>query len=164
MAAFLSPERSVAGDPVGRRACRFAPVSLLVLCCLLGCRLVDQTTFGGKPQKPPPDILTQALQPGPPVPLVTIVFNGGEVAYAEQLRLAVQMAEARKPEVQYDVVTAVPARGSPADQARAAKQGESDAIEVADEMNTLGVDPTRIHMSARTDPRISNRELRIYVR
>jgi hypothetical protein len=129
----------------------------------MGCRVVDQTTFGGKPQKPPPDMLTQALQPGPAVPLVTIVFNGGEVAYADQLRLAVQMAEARKPDVQYELVTAVPATGTPADQVRVAKQGESDAVDVAQAMNDLGVDPPRIHMAARTDPRINTRELRIYV-
>ena len=161
MAPALNPERN--GIWIVKR--RFAPASpwLLVLCCLVGCRLADQTTFGGKPQRPPPDMLTQALQPGPAIPLVTIVFNGGEVAYAEQLRLAVQMAEARKPDVQYDLVTAVPATGTPADQVRVAKQGESDAVDVAQAMNDLGVDPPRIHMAARTDPRINARELRIYV-
>lgn len=129
-----------------------------------GCRLVDQTTFGAKPQKPPPDYLTQALQPGPALPLVTIVFNGGEVAYQDELRLAVQMAEGRKPGVQYDLVTVVPDKGAPADQVAAAKTGESDAIDVATQMSELGVDPTHIHMAARTDPNVNARELRIYVR
>lgn len=186
MAPCLDPERNDAGDSaecrsrpgsgMARASCwttrrthaagmrHLAPVSLLVLSCLMGCRLVDQTTFGGKPQKPPPDMLTQALQPGPAVPLVTIVFNGGEVAYTDQLRLAVQMAEARKPDVQYDVVTVVPASGTPADQVAAARAGESDAVDVATEMNELGVDPPRIHMAARTDPNVNARELRIYVR
>ena len=136
----------------------------MVLCCIAGCKLVDQTTFGGGPETPPPDALTRALQPGPPVPLVQIVFNGGQVAYARQLRLAVLMAEGRRPGIQYDLVTVVPARGSPADQVAAARQGESDAIAVADEMNALGVDPPRIHMAARTDPGVNTRELRIYVR
>lgn len=159
-------ERNVGGHRVESGASalrRFAPLVLLALGGLMGCRLVDQTTFGGKPQKPPPDMLTQALRPGPALPLVTIVFNGGEVAYVDQLHMAVQMAEARKPEVQYELVTVVPARGTPSDQVKAAKEGESDAIDVAQEMSELGVDPTRIHMAARTDPRITARELRIYV-
>lgn len=181
MAPRLEGERNDGADPAKRRSrpqgdaadvarrigasemLRFAPAALLALCSLVGCRLVDQTTFGGKPQKPPPDMLTQALRPGPALPLVTIVFNGGEVAYVDQLRLAVQMAEARKPDVQYDLVTAVPASGSPSDQVSLAKQGESDAIDVAQAMNDLGVDPPRIHMAARTDPKITARELRIYV-
>lgn len=164
MAQFLPRERDGAPERPARRWMRLLmPAPWLVLLCLTGCKLVDQTTFGGKPQKPPPDMLTQALQPGPPVPLVTIVFNGGEVAYADQLRLAVQMAEARKPDMQYDLVTAVPARGSPADQVQVAKQGQSDAVDVASEMSGLGVDPTRIHLSARTDPQITTRELRIYI-
>lgn len=154
-----TPRRAAA-----RRTRRFACGSIVLIALgLLGCKLVDQTTFGAKPEKPPPDMLTQALQPGPPIPLVTIVFNGGQVAYAEQLRLAVLMAEARKPNIQYDLVTVVPGRGNPADQVAAAKAGESDAIAVADTMNGLGVDPPRIHMSARTDPNVTARELRIYV-
>ena len=139
-------------------------VLLLAVTALVGCRLVDQTTFGAKRQKPPPDYLTQALQPGPALPLVTIVFNGGEAAYQDQLHLAVQMAEARKPDVQYDLVTVVPAKGTPAEQVATAKAGESDAVDVATEMNGLGVDPPRIHMAARTDPNVSARQLRIYVR
>jgi len=143
---------------------RFAILALLAgLACLGGCNLVDQTTFGGKPQKPPPDLLTQALRPGSTLPLVTIVFNGGEVAYAQQLRTAVQMAEVRKPDAQYDLVTVVSAKGDPSDQVKAARAGESDAIAVADEMGELGVDPARMHMAARTDPNVGARELRIYV-
>ena len=65
--------------------------------------------------------------------------------------------------MQYELVTAVPATGTPADQVRVAKQGASDAVDVAQAMNDIGVDPPRIHMAARTDPRINTRELRIYV-
>ena len=144
---------------------KLAGIAMLLLAVgATGCRLVDQTTFGAKRQKPPPDYLTQALQPGPALPLVTIVFNGGEVAYQDELRLAVQMAEARKPGVQYDLVTVVPAKGTPADQVATAKQGESDAVDVATRMSDLGVDPTHIHMAARTDPNVNTRELRVYVR
>src|SRR5207248_1539322 len=104
--------------------------AVVVLCCVAGCKLVDQTTFGGRPETPPPDALTRALQPGPPVPLVRIVFNGGQVAYAQQLRLAVLMAEGRRPGIQYDLVTVVPARGNPADQVAAARQGENDGYQI----------------------------------
>lgn len=164
MAPCLGSVRNDAAECRAAALRRVGPALLLVLCSLMGCRLVDQTTFGGKPQKPPPDMLTRALQPGPPIPLVTIVFNGGEVAYVDQLRLAVQMAEARKPGAQYDLVTTVPGSAVPADQVRIARQGESDAITVAQAMNDLGVDPPRIHMAARTDPKVTARELRIYVR
>jgi hypothetical protein len=150
-------------DPAELR--KLAGIALLLLAIgASGCRLVDQTTFGGKRQKPLPDYLTQALQPGPALPLVTIVFNGGEAAYRDQLQMAVQMAEARKPGLQYDLVTVVPAKGTPADQVATAKQGESDAVDVATQMADLGVDPTHIHMLARADPHVDARELRIYVR
>lgn len=142
---------------------RLPALVLLALMGLAACRVVDQTTFGAKPQKPLPDMLTRALAPGPPVPLVTIVFNGGQVAYADQLRLAVLMAEGRHPGLQYDLVTVVPARGTPSAQEAAAKAGNSDAIDVADEMDSLGVDPAHIHFSARTDADVDARELRIYV-
>lgn len=147
-----------------RRAGLLQLARAAILLAVAGCKLVDQTTFGGTPEKPPPDMLTRALQPGPPIPLVDIVFNGGQVAYAEQLRLAILMAEGRRPGIQYDLVTVVPARGSPADQVAAARQGDADAIAVAGEMNALGVDPPRIHMAARSDPDAKFRELRIYVR
>jgi len=159
-AAATAPRRRALDGRAMRRA---APLLLAAL-ALAGCKIVDQTTFGAKPQTPPPDLLTRALQPGPAVPLVTIIFNGGQIAYAQQLRLAVLMAEGRKPDAQYDLVTVVPARGTPAEQVAAAKAGQSDAITVADEMNGLGVDPRNIHFSARTDPDVRFRELRIYVR
>lgn len=157
-AAMMRPDSRNRG-PAWAQA--LAPALLL---CVAGCKIVDQTTFGSTPEKPQADMLTRALQPGPPIPLVDIVFNGGQVAYNDQLRLAVLMAEGRRPGIQYDLVTVVPARGSPADQVAAARDGESDAIAVAGRMNALGVDPPRIHMSARTDPGASSRELRIYVR
>ena len=138
-------------------------LALAVVLGLGGCKVIDQTTFGAKPQKPPPDMLARALAPGPPVPLVTIVFNGGQVAYTDQLRLAVLMAEGRHPGLQYDLVTVVPARGTPSEQEAAAQAGNADAIDVADEMDSLGVDPAHIHFSARTDADVNARELRIYV-
>jgi hypothetical protein len=153
--------------PITRRkhgATRRVALALLALFGLAACKIVDQTTFGARPQKPQPDMLTRALMPGPPVPLVTIVFNGGEVAYEDQLRAAVLMAEGRHPGLQYDLVTVVPARGTPSEQEATAKAGSADAVGVADEMDSLGVDPAHIHFSARTDPNVNARELRIYVR
>ena len=129
-----------------------------------GCALVDQTTFGVPATPPAPDQLTDALQSRGAIPLVTIRYDGAAVAYAESLATAIDAAEARKPDVTFDVVTAVPAVGDPAAQVRAIEQGQGDAQQVMDWMADDGVTPDRIHLSARTDPTIRAREVRIYVR
>lgn len=137
--------------------------TFLFLLLLAGCKVVDQTTFGAKPVAPPPDLLTQALRSNSTVPLVVIRFNGGEGAYVDQLRMAVLMAEARRPDAQYDVVTVVPTTGDPAKDAQTATAGQADAAAVGDLMENLGVEPTRIRLSARTEPEAKMRELRVYV-
>ena len=139
-------------------------MSLALGCALAGCGLVDQTTFGARPVPPAPDQLTEALQSRGAIPLVTIRYDGAAFVYAEPLATAIDSAESRKPDVVFDVVTAVPAVGDPTTQVQAIEQGQGDAQQVMDWMADDGVTPDRIHLSARTDPTIRAREVRIYVR
>lgn len=142
-----------------------ARLALILLFWCSGCKLVDQTTFGAKPIPPAPDQLTEALKPDSRVPLVTIRYaDNAAVAQHEALRTAVDLAQARKPDAKYDVVTVVPARLTPDQQIAAAEQTQRDATDVMSQLADLGVDPTRMTLAVRTDPAILERELRIYVR
>lgn len=139
---------------------------LIILLALLpcGCALVDQTTFGARPVAPAPDQLAMALRSNGAIPLVTIRYDGAAFTYDDALATAIEAAEARKPDATFDVVTAVPAKGAPAEQVRTIEQGQSDAAEVMSKMAADGITPDRIHLSARTDPTITAREVRVYVR
>jgi type IV pilus biogenesis protein CpaD/CtpE len=139
-------------------------VFALLLCCG-GCKLVDQTTFGAKPVPPAPDQLSEALKPDSRVPLVIIrSANNTLAAQQDALRTAVDLAQARKPDAKYDVVTVVPARLTPDQQIAAAEQTQRDATDVMDQLSDLGVDPAQMSLEVRSDPAILQRELRIYVR
>jgi len=144
-----------------RRGRRLAALALVL--ALAGCKLVDQTTFGVAAQPPAPDQLTEALRRGSGVPLVVVRYDGAEVAYDQALHDAVDLAEARKPDVAYDVVTVVPAKGTPDQQIAAAEQAQHDATDVMDKMVDIGVRPERVHLATRTDPSITAHEIRIYV-
>jgi type IV pilus biogenesis protein CpaD/CtpE len=140
-------------------------VAFALLLCCTGCKLVDQTTFGAKPIPPAPDQLSEALKPDSRVPLVIILAANREVAAQEQaLRTAVDLAQARKPDAKYDVVTVVPGHLTPDQQIAAAEQTQGDATDVMDQLAELGVDPARMSLQVRADPAILQRELRIYVR
>ncbi len=139
-----------------------APRLLLSLLLLSGCALVDQRTFNpqaGLPAKPPP-------VPGPPpiLPLVTVDFARPNPDYAASLRQAVLDAVARKPTVQFDVVTVVPAIGTTAEQATAATGLTPDAREVARFISREGVDDERIHLLARADAGVATRQVQVFVR
>jgi hypothetical protein len=138
-----------------------ALMPLLLLCD--GCKLVDQTTFGAKPVAPSPDQMTEALKTGSRLPLVIIRFDNGAIDETAGLRTAVNLAEARKPNAEYDVVTIVPARLSPDQQIATAERTQRDATDVMDTLADLGVSPDHISLGVRTDPAASGREIRIYV-
>jgi len=139
--------------------------ALALLLCCSGCKLVDQTTFGARLAPPAPDQLTEALKPDSRVPLVIIRYAATDVVpQVEALRTAVELAQARKPDAKFDVVTVVPARVTPDQQIAAAQQTQRDATDVMEQLSDLGVDPARMSLGVRADPAISERELRIYVR
>ena len=136
-------------------------ITLLCATLLAGCTLVDQRTFdrnAGKPPVVPPP-------PGPVAapPLVTIDFGKPNPDYAGILHQAVQQALARKPTVQFDVVTVVPATGTPAEQVAAATGLTGSARDIARAINADGVDDERIHLAARADAGVGTRQVQVFV-
>ncbi len=142
----------------------FLSALCLLVFALSGCKLIDQTTFGAKPEPPAPDLLAEALKPDSRIPLVDIRFDGSETAYGQELQRALEMAEARRPEAQYDVVAVAAAKGNADEQIKAADQASTAARAVIDQMIGFGINPSAIRLLARTEPGISVQEVRIYVR
>ncbi len=134
-----------------------------LLCCLLaGCTLVDQRTFD--PQAG--IVKTVPLPPGPAaiVPLLTIDLAKANPDYRAALDQAVAEAVSRKPDVAFEVVSVVPATGTPAEQVAAATGITGDARDIARAINAAGVDDGRIHLSARADPAARTRQVQVFVR
>jgi hypothetical protein len=142
---------------------RWLPLLLAGL-ALAGCKLIDQTTFAPQAETPAPAQLA-ALPPvaGRPA-LLSIRYSTPNPQYGDALRTAVAAAEERRPGAQYDVVAVVPVPKDPALQLRDLNQGRQDATRVMQAMMALGVPDTRIALGARTDPSITVREVRVYVR
>ena len=135
--------------------------ALLCSTLLLGCTLIDQRTFN--PRAGLPAQVPAAPGPPPIQPLVTIDLGKANPNYAAALSQAVDQAVSRKPDVEFDVVSVVPARGTPADQVAAATGITGDAREIARAINAAGVDDGRIHLSARADPGASSRQVQVFV-
>ena len=128
---------------------------------LLGCPLVDQRTFD-----PQAGIIKRV--PAPPGPaatvaLVTIDVSKPNPNYAAELDEAVRDAVGRKSDVVFDVVSVVPATGTPAQQVAAATGITGDARNVARAINADGVDDDRIHLSARADAGVTTRQVQVFV-
>ena len=135
--------------------------ALLCVALLCGCTLIDQRTFNpqaGMPPKPP------ATGGAAQVALVTINLAKANPDYAVELHQAVRDALGRKPGVEFDVVSVVPATGTPAQQVAAATGITADAREIARAINADGVDDGRIHLSARSDASASSRQVQVFVR
>jgi hypothetical protein len=94
--------------------------------------------------------------------LVTIVPGPG-VDYLPALRAAVAAAQARKPDVVFEVASTAPATGPADAQIAAARDGAAAAAEVARAIAGLGVPNRRISLAARTDPDAKAPEIRVYV-
>ena len=134
----------------------------LILLLLGGCTLVDQRTFNphaGELAKAP-----LPAGPAPALPLVTVDFARPNPDYAAALQQAVNQALALKPNVQFDVVTMVPATGTPAEQVAAATGLTPDARQIARDINQDGVDDDNIHLSARADVAVATRQVQVFVR
>ncbi len=133
---------------------------LLLLLALSGCKLIDQTTFYGEP--PGQSELARARPPA--MPLVTIRYEQGDPDLHDILAPVVEAAQARKPDVVFDVLTPMPTQASPEVRDRFAAQGEADAKAVATGLAAEGVNQDHIHMGFRGDAGNPPREVLIYVR
>jgi hypothetical protein len=142
-------------------------VILVVLTALCACKLIDQTTFAPSPEAP----AKPAEAPAPPVspvdtrtPLLTVGFATPDPDYKQLLEYAVKQAEARRPNVAFDVVSVVSATGDTMAQGLAASRGAENAATVMQTMIGLGVADTRIHLGARTEAGLSESQVRVYIR
>jgi len=138
-----------------------APGLHRILACLLlaGCALVDQRTFAPAPEaKAAPAATAPAtVKVDARTPLVSIDFSGPAPEYQELLGYAVRAADMRDRDVQYDVVSIVPAAAD-------AAAGQQEAGDVMRAIMREGVPPARIHLGLRADPTLRGREVRVYVR
>lgn len=139
---------------------RISP-ALALLLLLAGCKLIDQRTFNPHAGEPPPAPAPVASAVVPP--LLTIDFSTPNPVYDTALRQAVDQALARKEDVVFDVTTVVPATGTLAQQVASASTIDADARQVARTISSEGVDDDNVHLSARADPDVKGRQVRVYV-
>jgi hypothetical protein len=142
-------------------------VLLATLTALTACKLLDQTTFAPSPEAPAKKVEAPPPPVSPPdkrTPLLTIGFATPDPNYTDLLAYAVQQAEARRPNVAFDVVSVVQASGDTVAQELAAGRGRDDAAQVMRAMLALGVPDTRIHLGTRTELGVTERLVRVYIR
>ncbi len=139
-------------------ALTFAPMTLA------GCKLIDQTTFAPAAETPSAADIAALPPIESRAALLTIRYATAAPDYAASLREAVRLAEARRPGTVYDVVAVVPVSQDPALVDRNLAQTRADAAGVMRSMMALGIPDSRIRLGARTDPAITVREIRVYVR
>lgn len=137
---------------------------LAVLGALAGCAIPGRGTLGPAPQAPQAAALARAHAEYGRVAYVTIPANTPPEAYLGPLASAIGAAEARKPDVIFDVVAAVPQQGTPLDQITAAKRLTPQAEEVARAIHKDGVPEGRITLGAAIEAGITSEETRVYVR
>ena len=135
----------------------------LSLLALGGCKLIDQTTFAPSPSENP-SLLPATRGLDTRAPLVTVSQGTPIPAYRDLLRFAVQQARARDPNVQFDVLVAVPGAADPAAQAAAVGTIQTEAVALMQEIGRDGVPSTQIHLRAGADATITQPQIRVYVR
>ena len=135
------------------------------LCCLLSaCTVPGRGLLGPAAQRPSLATVQLAEAESGRVPLVTIPASAGPSDYVSALAGAVQAAEARKPDVIFDVLSAVPQTGTPLGQITEARGLTPDAAEVATSIMGDGVPAERITLGAVVVPGLGADEVRIYIR
>jgi hypothetical protein len=97
-------------------------------------------------------------------PLVTIRFDRPDVAYRQPLYEAVSAALDRNPGITFELVGIAPARGEPADQARAASEARRQAEGVARSLVEMGLPSERVSLSAATRRDVPATEVQVFIR
>jgi hypothetical protein len=131
---------------------------LIGLLIFSGCTLIDQTTFAPSPEakaQPTPPLPNVPVDPR--TPLLTIDYSVPSPDYAELLHYAVRAAEARSTDVQYDVIAVLKDPAEAAD-------GQDHATSVMRAIMRDRVQADRIHLGLRTDPALTDSQVRVYVR
>jgi hypothetical protein len=107
----------------------------------------------------PASVSATAAPPPAGAPIVTIKFDRSHVAYEKTLYSALSQALASQPKASFSVVGIAPSATRVA-----ANNAERDARAVMRTMGEMGVPPTRMEVSAATDPAASASEVRVYVK
>ncbi|PYD64498.1 hypothetical protein CFR72_01610 [Gluconacetobacter entanii] len=152
-------------------SCRLAlPVCVVLASSMFwlgGCTLIGQKTFNRHAGDPPQVV----IPPPPPVevrhvtPLLEIRAGTPQPQWQPDLKKAVAEALARKPNVLFTIVAAIPDALSPDAQATLLSRiVATDAQEVATEIVHDGADPAQMEMTGMTDPGVDAPTIRIYVR
>ncbi len=143
---------------------RRAFLLLLALAPEAGCKLVDQRTFVAHADAPP----VVRVKPGVPArevpPLLSIRFPASPDEWEGPLKVAVDLARTRKPNVLFTVESAVPPGPTPADDAARLARAAADAEAVAAAIVGDGVDRLQVQLSATTDRSAPAEEVRVFVR
>ena len=137
---------------------------LSALCLLAGCTLPGRGLVSSAPQHPDVATVQMTGAQNGRVPLVTIAAAAGPADYLSALAGAVHAAQAAKPNVVFDVLSAVPQQGTPLHQINQARGLTPAAAEVATAIMGDGVPPDRIALGAVVVPGIPANEVRVYVR
>jgi hypothetical protein len=140
-----------------------------LLACLLAlsaCKLIDQRTFAPTPEASTPKAPASAaaVRTETRTPLMTVAAGTRLATYETLLRSAVHAAEARDPEVRFDVVSVVPASGTVTEQIKVAQAARDSAAELAHALIAAGASASHVHQGARADPAAHDAEVRVYVR
>ena len=133
------------------------------LCCAatISCTLVDQTSFGGAPRPPAPSEMARAFASGGQLPLLTVRPDDG-VPYEDQLRQAIEAAETQHGSVQFRIEASVPAQGDADQQALALDAIQAASRAMLDQMGLDGITPDRVELSARADPQVQKRVIKLF--
>lgn len=166
---------------------RLAPLALAALLLAGGCTLVDQRTFQRRATQPGASETARVVAPD--TPLLTIrmgvpalgeptgasigaamdrAINIGEdrggIDFGPPVAEAVRTAQARKPDVVFDIFAVVPTEASPAEQDRRVAQASADAGQIARAFAAAGVPFERLRLGLRGDPGQPPREVLVFVR
>jgi hypothetical protein len=131
---------------------------------LAGCTVPDGRLLAPVAQRPDVATVQMTEAQSGRVPLVTIAAAAGPSDYVSALASAVQAARALKPDVVFDVLSAVPLQGSPLHEITEARGLTPDAAEVASAISGDGVPAQQITLGAVVVPGIAANEVRVYVR
>jgi hypothetical protein len=110
---------------------RFVAAGAVIVCLLAGCTVPDGRLLAPSAQRPDLATVQMTEAQSGRVPLVTIAAAAGPEDYVSALAGAVQAAKAAKPDVIFDVLSAVPQKGTPLHQITEARGLPPDAAEVA---------------------------------
>ena len=131
---------------------------------LVACAPPGRNVLSPTPQRPSIATVDLAHAESGRVPLVTIPAGTAPADYLSVLAGAVRDAEARKPDVAFDIVSTVPQIGTPLAQITEAKALTPQTAEVGGAVQAAGAPPPRVTLGAMIAAGAPGEQIRVYVR